>query len=186
MSIYSGSINGEEYADESIPDSESYGFKNNKHYEYSSDRSTDESYHNRATGLKSAKYEDPGFNSVSRRIKGKGKSLKIEFYETSANPQMYIRDAITGVRRAPFRTGTADEDLFFSVRLATGEGRYPGGCNLFYDNPEQYERHFQVVVPVPIKERWLERAMNARQQHNAKTAELAQKRLVKQSGTVVR
>jgi hypothetical protein len=84
---------------------------------------------------------------------------------------MYIRDAISGSIRTPYRTGTTDEDLFFSVRLATGEGRTSGGSNLFYDSPEQYERHFHMRLPEDIKQRWKTRATEARARYADKLAE---------------
>ena len=52
-----------------------------------------------------------------------------------------------------FRAGSRDEDLFFSVILATGELGQNAPA-LFYDNPEQYERHFFTKVSNEIKERW--------------------------------
>ena len=51
--------------------------------------------------------------------------------------------------------------MFFTVRLATGEGRVRGGSNLFYDNPEQYERHFNVELSDKLKEEWREKFRNA-------------------------
>jgi hypothetical protein len=162
------------YSNDSYHESETREYARN--YDYLSEPSTDNSYRNIKTGTKSAKYEDAGFNSVPCSFRGKGKNGRIEFYETSATPHRYIRDAISGVRRVPFRTGTRDEDLFFSVRMATGEGRYVDGSNLFYDSPEQYERHFRVVVPESIKQRWYAKVFVARERLNAKASEPARKK----------
>jgi hypothetical protein len=84
---------------------------------------------------------DPGYNSVSRQVllpNGKTRNTRVVFYETSSTPGMFIRDAVSGARYAPYRTGSCDEDLFFSVCLATGENGRKESAMLFYDNPEQY------------------------------------------------
>lgn len=88
------------------------------------------------------------------------KSTRIEFFPTSSTPNMIIKNAMTGTFQGIdgrfFRVGTKDEDLFFSVILATGElGQNPS--TLFYDNPEQYERHFFTKLPQHIKEKWTEK-----------------------------
>ena len=119
-----------------------------------------------------AKHTDSGYNLIYRVVNGK--TTKIAFYHTSTTPNMYIRDAITGVRCAPFRVGTADEDLFFSVILATGETGRREPAVLFYDNPEQYERHFYTKVSAETKRAWMAKVTEARQfaqqKHAAKTA----------------
>jgi hypothetical protein len=92
------------------------------------------------------------------------KSTRVEFYPTSSTPNMIIKNAMTGTFQGLdgrfFKVGTADEDLFFSVILATGElGQ--NASTLFYDNPEQYERHFFTKLPQQIKEKWTEKNNNA-------------------------
>jgi hypothetical protein len=167
MSDYSeecaGSLaSGQEYVDHEY----------NQYFDYTSDRSTDESYRNRRRGGagKNAKFEDVGYNKIPRSVKGNPNAF-IEYYETSSNPHVYIRDAISGASRSPYRTGTADEDLFFTVRLATGESRVRGGSNLFYDSPEQYERHFQVELSNDIKEAWREKSRLAQIRYTRKIDE---------------
>ena len=65
-----------------------------------------------------------------------------------------------GIDRDYFRVGTADEDLFFSVILATGEFGQ-NAPTLFYDNPEQYERHFFTKVSQKSKDMWTEKKNSA-------------------------
>lgn len=163
MSIYS-TPEDETFSNDSFHESLEHEY--NQFYDYASDAG---SYKNAKQGAKTAKYEDPGFNSVPCSMKGKAQHQQIDFYETSASPNRFIRDAITGVRRVPYRTGTADEDLFFSVRVATGEGRYADGSNLFYDSPEQFERHFRLTVSPAIKEAWQTKTMIARQKQLSTT-----------------
>lgn len=85
------------------------------------------------------------------------RGVRVEFFPTSTTPNTIIKHAMTGTfqgyDRNFFRVGTKDEDLFFSVILATGElGQNPP--TLFYDNPEQYEKHFFTKVPQNIKDGW--------------------------------
>jgi len=119
-----------------------------------------------------SKSADPGYNCIYRVVHGK--HAKIPFYQTSTTPNMFIRDAVTGVRCAPFRVGTADEDLFFSVILATGETGRREPSVLFYDNPEQYERHFHTRVSAETKHAWMAKVTEARhfaqQKSSAKSA----------------
>lgn len=105
------------------------------------------------------------------------KMVRIVAYRTIPTPNRLIRDAVTG-HRTPYRACTADEDLFYSVIIATGEaGNEP--CVLFYDNPEQYERHFKTKVSPETKSRWIEKLMDARQR-------VAEKETVKESVYVIK
>jgi hypothetical protein len=171
MSVYS--VEGDQYIDDSISGSDAPEYHEyNKYYDETSEKSIDNSFRQHKYGAKlAAKFDDKGFNRIRRSSKGKNQNVFIDYYETSSNPNVYIRDAISGAVNAPYRTGTIDEDMFFSVRLATGEGRTRGGSNLFYDSPEQYERHFQVELSRELKEQWRVRAMKARERYTTKVAE---------------
>lgn len=104
------------------------------------------------------------------------KNVRVEFFPTSMAPNSAIKNAVSGAYQGTgnrlFRTGTKDEDLFFTVVIATGElGQTPP--TLFYDNPEQYERHFFTKLSQETKEDWLykrDRAM-LRLKLDRKTAE---------------
>lgn len=119
-----------------------------------SDLAHNDYYSEDNTSRSSAKHANivPSFmRSVKRHINGK--NTKIIFFETNSTPNSIIRHAITGARCDPYRVGTANEDLFFSVILATGEL----GKNisiLFYDNPEQYEMHFHIKLDNESKDLW--------------------------------
>ena len=90
-----------------------------------------------------------------------GALVRVMAYKTICSPNRLIRDAVTGVR-TQYRTCTADEDLFFSICMATGEtGQEP--AILFYDNPEQYERHFKTKVSNETKTQWIAKLMSARE-----------------------
>jgi len=92
---------------------------------------------------------------------GKKKSIKIDFFETPNYSGRYIVDAITGHICAPHKVGSTDENLYYSVLFATGETGREASL-LFFDNPQQFERHFYVEVSQEIKERWLNKATLAR------------------------
>lgn len=85
------------------------------------------------------------------------KTVRVEFYETPAIIGRYIRDAVTGNKCVPFKFGSKEEDLFFSVAVATGENGTRHAPMLFFDNPEQYERLFHTQIPQETKERWMEK-----------------------------
>jgi hypothetical protein len=85
------------------------------------------------------------------------KRVRVEFFPSSSVSNAPIKNAMTGAFQGTgariFRVGSKDEDLFFSVILATGE-LGPDAPTLFYDNPEQYERHFMTKLPQAIKDKW--------------------------------
>ena len=85
-------------------------------------------------------------------FKGKGKNKQIiTFYETNNNTP-YCMNAMTNWAYS-VKFGSRDEDRLFSVILATGEtGQTPP--ILFYDSPEEYERHFDTTVSKETKQRW--------------------------------
>lgn len=71
-----------------------------------------------------------------------------------------IRDAITGVYYKE-AVGSAQQDLFFKVTIATGEFA-EGPLHLFYLSPEQYERHQECVLEDYIKVHWYEKSETTR------------------------
>jgi len=71
-----------------------------------------------------------------------------------------IRDAITGAYYKEL-VGSAAQDLFFKVTIATGE--FPGGpLHLFYLSPEQYERHQECELDENLKLHWYAKTEHAR------------------------
>ena len=87
------------------------------------------------------------------------KQVSIELY-ISGDVGSYIRNAVSG-QRYDYRVGSKSEDLLFKVGIATGELGYSSG-SLFYDSPEQYERHFFTLLENDRKEKWYEKNMSAR------------------------
>jgi hypothetical protein len=105
------------------------------------------------------KKSDPGYAKIKRRMDGK--KVSIEFYHTPSHPGATIRNALTGLFERGDLVGSLDEDHYFSVILATGEtGQNPP--ILFYDSPQQYERHFGCQVSTDIKSKWANKNLTAR------------------------
>lgn len=94
---------------------------------------------------------DKDFRKISKNVNGK--KTEIGLYCSSSTPGSVIKDAIQGSSCGMFRVGSRDEDLFFKVKISTGEvGR--NGDIFFFDSPEQYERHLKDVISQSIKEAW--------------------------------
>lgn len=109
---------------------------------------------------------DKGHFQVCRSKKHRGQ-YAIDIYETSYIPETRIRNAVTGNRyrdehpKLKYLVGSAQEDLFFKVSFSTGErGRNPS--ILFYDSPEQCEKHHKIVLSQKIKEAWNAKVLKAR------------------------
>lgn len=102
---------------------------------------------------------DPDYHRITRR-EGDVK-IKTEVYSTSIMPGTFIRDAITGYKQNNCRVGSWKEDLFFKVHEASG---YIGmqTYTLFYDSPEQFERHMKTTVSTNTKRLWTDKFARAR------------------------
>ena len=108
---------------------------------------------------------DKGFHQVSRKTKGR--KFKLDYYETSINVDARIRNAVTGFRykddhpKLRYLVGSRQEDLFFKVAISNGEN---GNSHvfLFYDNPEQFEKHQHIILSRPIKEKWYKKNLDCR------------------------
>ena len=81
--------------------------------------------------------------------------VQLGVYSSGDTGYTRIRNAETG-ELTNHIVGSANEDLYFKVRIATGE--IPTGpILLFYNSPEHYEKHQNVVVDENIKYVWREK-----------------------------
>jgi hypothetical protein len=107
--------------------------------------------------------EDTGVNTLTRKVQmqsGKIKNKRIRVY-TCGGVGTRIRDAETGEYYSN-RVGSKDEDLFYTVSVATGECTSANGYNtLFYCSPQHYENHLYSFVKPESVARWEEKR-NAR------------------------
>jgi len=97
---------------------------------------------------------DRGYNEIYRKViqnNGVYKNKKIVVYN-SGDFGSQIRDAITG-RYTKDLVGCANEDLYFTMVLATGEVKNKH-IVLYFDSPEQCERHLNQTFGEKIKENW--------------------------------
>ena len=105
-----------------------------------------------------------GFLTIKRKINHKNVNINIySSGETGSN----IRNAITGEYYSD-RIGTKREDLYYKIGISTGD---IGGdsVTLFFDSPEQYERHFFTTIPVEDKEKWYNKHMEFKIQNKIST-----------------
>lgn len=88
---------------------------------------------------------------VITRRDGK-KKIFVTFFETNYGNDFVI-NAKTNQPYPQVRYGSRHEDGLFSVVYATGEtGQTP--AILFYDSPQEYERHFNLKLKNETKQRW--------------------------------
>ena len=106
-----------------------------------------------------AKAADKGYHKIKRKVNHK--KVELEVYSSSTTPGRMIRDAITGQKYSQYRVGSINEYLFFKVHMGTGELGADAG-HLFFDSPEQYERHMKTEVSQVIKEKWLRKCAEVR------------------------
>jgi hypothetical protein len=66
-----------------------------------------------------------------------------------------ICNAATGIKYYGHLVGSLSEDLYFKVCIATGEGGGEDPLVLFYDSPEEYERHAFVSISDLSKQNFL-------------------------------
>ena len=93
------------------------------------------------------KKSDRGYNSIWRMVEKNNrlKRTKIEVYSSNGH-ETFIRNAETGERYGHL-VGSADEDLYFSVILATGECNSANGSStLFFLSPQHYMTHMHCNV----------------------------------------
>jgi hypothetical protein len=109
--------------------------------------------------LNNLKSFDTGYGCVYRQkqlMNGKIVRTRIDCY-TSGDVGSKIRNAETG-QIYKYKVGSKDENLFFKVGLPTGELKTKNGSSLlFYDSPEQFEKHLGNEVQQPVKEKWHEK-----------------------------
>ena len=97
-----------------------------------------------------AKKQDKGYEKKVKIIKDK--KIIIDTYHSNDTPGSIIRHAVTGVWLSA-RVGSIEENLYFKVRDNTGKDTR----SLYYDSPEEYERHMFLTLSTDIKGKWTEK-----------------------------
>jgi len=96
---------------------------------------------------------DKGYYELKRHNK-EGKVKKVGCFITGQVGSS-IRNAATGLYSYNCKVGT--ENHFFSVVIATGETKSYQPIILYYDSPQQFEKHLFAEVSQETKDRWLSR-----------------------------
>ena len=93
--------------------------------------------------------------------KGKTKKRRIEFYNTAETMGNQIRNAIDGQIYPNMLTGTKCEDLFFKIRIFVKDenDEKEKGYTLFYNGPEEFEKHQNISLDISKKNNWYQKKM---------------------------
>ena len=93
--------------------------------------------------------------------KGKTKKRRIEFYNTAETMGNQIRNAIDGQIYPNMLTGTKCEDLFFKIRIFVKDDNEEKekGYTLFYNGPEEFEKHQNISLDISKKNNWYQKKM---------------------------
>jgi hypothetical protein len=100
---------------------------------------------------------DKGYHKI--KIKNGYQFVDVELYTTTPHPGVAIRDAVTGAKTPEHRVGSRNEDLYFKTNFSVGQEMY----HLFYDSPEQFERHMHTSVDEKTKQKWMDKCVAQRQ-----------------------
>ena len=123
----------------------------------------------------------PNFHTVFRKKpsndRAYGRAVPVKFFTTRYTPGSWIRNAITGDME-PVRVGSIEEHHYFKVGLSTGElGTDAYGKHLYYESPDQYERHFGFRLSPEVVETWYDNVARAQEQSQARAQERAQEQV---------
>lgn len=92
--------------------------------------------------------------------------VKIACFSTDSTNHAYIRNAVSGIIQ-PHRACSGQQDLYYKVIDVSGLGtstKIPK--HLYYDSPEEYERHQNREVSISTKKRWYEKYLKAKLKYN--------------------
>tara|TARA_B100001094_G_C17537103_1_gene487370 strand:+ start:68 stop:472 length:405 start_codon:yes stop_codon:yes gene_type:complete len=105
--------------------------------------------------IHSEDYLNPTDNNIPLNIeknKHKDNINKIEYYYQNVQGKRII-NALSG-RIYNYKVGSKDEYIFFRTVVAMHKDGITDGVKLFYDTPDDYERHWGVILDNEIKQRW--------------------------------
>jgi len=92
----------------------------------------------------------------------KREQFKYVCYATNTSNHAYIRNAVTG-NIQPYRSCSGEENLYFKVIDATGLGTTTKYAkHLYYDSPEECEKHQNRKISIQTKKKWYEKYLKAK------------------------
>lgn len=114
--------------------------------------------------LQDIKEVDKGYSKIKRvvnKVLPDGKYYKYKYIEmyASGDTGQRIRNAITGITHDD-KVGSKQEDLYFKAKSV---GNLKIG-SLFYESPEQFEKHQFMTLNNEIKEKWYIKNIAARRE----------------------
>ena len=116
--------------------------------------------------LEELKAQDSGWRKITINDRNRVKR-DVEYYSTNYAPNTLIRCPITGARTR-CRVGTRDEDLFYVVCNSMGYNGQKTPDHLYYDTPDQYERHWGTVLGADERQRWFTKNLQERVNQSSK------------------
>jgi hypothetical protein len=112
--------------------------------------------------------DDIHFFQVKRQVKSNSSEMVGIF--GSGDIGSSIRDAVTGIRNYAHKVGSASENLYFKARICSGElGK--DTPTLFFESPEQYERHMYTKLDNNTKMKWHLKYQAARREQDDNAVE---------------
>ena len=102
---------------------------------------------------------DKGYHKMKQKVDGIYKN--IEYYKTPNRPGAIVRNAISG-NYTSVLVGSLKEDLYYKVNITATETDKNNPSVLFFDSPEQFEKHFYCTVSKNTKEKWRLKNTNVR------------------------
>lgn len=102
---------------------------------------------------------DPAYHKM--KVGPKYNQKTVEFYDTGCVMGSSIRYASSGFRTS-HKVGSRDQDLYFKVvntahPTSSSSKKVRAPCHLYYESPEQWEKHFHTVCPEDVKDAWREK-----------------------------
>jgi len=97
-----------------------------------------------------------GYFQMSLFDENNGKKIKVGLFASGSDGTI-IRHAVSGSKMNPYLVGSKYEDLFFKVAICSGEFGNKEPFTLFFESPEEYEKHMRVELSDDAKQRWLEK-----------------------------
>ena len=135
-----------------------YGYTNDEELsEYSYDSKSNKNRLKKA--MAELNKQDKRFHQIKCRLSN-GKFKNIPCF-SSGSQGCRIRNAITG-EYYKHEVGSENEDLYFKIIIATGENGLKEPLTLFYETPQQYERHMFCEINTEIKNNWMNKNLNMR------------------------
>lgn len=135
------------------PTGENYGEYDEQSYVYHESGDVEES--SVFTDVKSKRRRVDDYSNIDTGHKIIGSKYdKLEYYAGSIITGMSIRNAVTGIQEYNMKVGNLNaESQFFKVKYA---GNYSTNSpdTLYYDTPEQFERHMHCNVKQQTKNKW--------------------------------